>query len=150
MALPERIQADLTAAMKARDRETVGTLRMVVAAIRNLKVAEGHQGEVTDAETVEVLTREAKRRTEAAEAYDRAGRQDLADAERRELAIVRRYLPQQLGAQELAAVVDDAIAETGASGAGDLGRVMSAVMPKVRGRADGKAVNALVRERLGA
>ncbi len=150
MALPERIQADLTAAMKARDRETVGTLRMVVAAIRNLKVAEGHQGEVTDAETVEVLTREAKRRTEAADAYDRAGRQDLADAERRELAIVRRYLPQQLGAQELAAVVDDAIAETGASGAGDLGRVMSAVMPKVRGRADGKAVNALVRERLGA
>lgn len=150
MALPERIQADLTAAMKARDRETVGTLRMVVAAIRNLKVAEGHQGEVTDAETVEVLTREAKRRTEAAEAYDRAGRQDLADAERRELAIVRQYLPQQLGAQELAAIVDDAIAETGASAPGDLGRVMSAVMPKLRGRADGKAVNALVRERLGA
>jgi uncharacterized protein len=150
MALPEQIQADLTAAMKARDRATTGTLRLVLAAIRNLRVAEGHSGEVTDAEALELLNKEAKRRTEAAQAYDRAGRDDLAETERAELAILRRYMPEQLSAEELAEIVDGAVAETGATSPGDLGRVMSAVMPKVRGRADGKAVNALVRERLGA
>jgi uncharacterized protein len=149
-ALPDRIQSDLTTAMKARDRETVGTLRLVLAAIRNLRVAEGRSGEVTDAETVDLLTREAKRRTEAAEAYAQAGRDDLADQERRELEILRRYLPAQLDADELARIVDEAVAETGASTPGDLGRVMSAVMPRVRGRADGKQVNALVRERLSS
>lgn len=148
MALPEQIQSDLTAAMKARDTETLATLRLVVAAIRNLRVAEGHRGDVTDAEAVDLLTREAKRRTEAADAYAAAGRDDLADKERRELAIIRRYLPEQLGADELAVLVDRAVAETGATTPSDLGRVMSAVMPKVRGRADGKQVNALVRERL--
>jgi uncharacterized protein len=148
MALPDRIQADLTTAMKARDTEAVATLRLVVAAIRNLRVAEGHTGEVTDPETVEVLTREAKKRTEAAEAYDHAGRTDLAERERRELAIIRRYLPAELSRDELAAIVDEAIATTGATAPGDLGRVMSAVMPRVRGRADGRAVNALVRDRL--
>jgi len=150
MALPEQIQADLTAAMKARDRATTATLRLVVAAIRNLRVAEGHDGEVTDAETLELLTREAKRRTEAAQAYDRAGRDDLAAAERDELAILRRYLPEELTGDELAGIVADAVAETGASSPADLGKVMAALMPKVRGRADGKAVNALVRARLGA
>jgi len=148
MALPEQIQADLTAAMKARDADTVATLRLVVSAIRTLRVAEGHAGEVTDAEAVDLLTREAKRRTEAAEAYAAAGRDDLADKERRELAVIRRYLPEQLGADELARIVDEAVAATGATAPSDLGRVMSAVMPRVRGRADGKQVNALVRERL--
>lgn len=150
MPLSDQISSDLTAAMKARDRETVGTLRMVVAAIRNARVAEGHSGEVTDAEVLDLLAREAKRRTEAAEAYDKAGRDDLAATERSELEIIRRYLPAELGDDELAAVVDEAVAETGASSPGDLGKVMSAVMPRVKGRADGKRVNALVRERLGA
>jgi len=148
MALPDQIQADLTAAMKARDADTVATLRLVVSAIRTLRVAEGHAGEVTDAEAVDLLTREAKRRTEAAEAYAAAGRDDLADKERRELAIIRRYLPEQLGADELARIVDEAVAATGATAPSDLGKVMSAVMPRVRGRADGKQVNALVRDRL--
>lgn len=150
MALPDRIQSDLTAAMKARDTDTVGTLRMVVAAIRNQRVAEGQTGEVTDEQTLALLTRQAKQRTEAAEAYDQAGRTELADQERRELAVIRRYLPEELAGDELAAIVDEAIAETGASGPGDLGRVMSAVMPRVRGRADGRQVNALVRQRLDA
>jgi uncharacterized protein YqeY len=148
MALPDQIQADLTAAMKARDADTVATLRLVVSAIRTLRVAEGHSGEVTDAEAVDLLTREAKRRTEAADAYAAAGRDDLAEKERRELAIIRRYLPEQLGADELARIVDEAVAATGATAPSDLGRVMSAVMPRVRGRADGKQVNALVRDRL--
>lgn len=150
MSLAERIQTDLTAAMKARDADALATLRMVLAAIRNARVAAGHVGEVTDSETIELLTREAKKRTEAAEAYDQAGRSELAEKERRELEIVRRYLPEELAPQELAAIIDQAVAATGASSPGDLGQVMSAVMPKVRGRADGRVVNAAVRERLGA
>ena len=134
--------------MKARDTETVATLRMVVAAVKNARVAAGQSGEVTDEQTLELLTREAKKRTEAAEAYDAAGREELAAKERSELAIIRRYLPEQLDEATLRGFVDEAIAETGASGPGDLGKVMSAVMPKVKGRADGKVINALVRERL--
>jgi uncharacterized protein len=148
MALAEQIQSDLTTAMKARDTETVATLRMVVAAIKNARVSSGHSGEVTDEEVLDLLTREAKKRNEAAEAYDQAGRDELAAKERAELAIVQRYLPEQLGEDEVRALVDEAVAETGASGPGDLGKVMSAVMPKVKGRADGKLVSALVRERL--
>ncbi|HVM19857.1 MAG TPA: GatB/YqeY domain-containing protein [Egibacteraceae bacterium] len=148
MALSEQIQADLTAAMKARDAETVGTLRMVVAAIKNARVAAGQSGDVTDEQVLELLTREAKKRTEAAEAYDEAGRTELAEKERRELEVIRAYLPEQLDEATLQQVVDEAIAETGATSPSDLGRVMSAVMPKVKGRADGKAVNAMVRQRL--
>ena len=148
MALAEQIQSDLTAAMKARDTEATGTRRMDVAAIRNARVAEGHPGEVTDAEVRDLLVKQAKQRAEAAESYEQAGREDLAAKERRELEIIRRYLPEPLGEEELAAVVDETIAETGASGSGDIGKVMGAIMPKVKGRADGKQVNALVRERL--
>jgi uncharacterized protein len=148
MALRERIQADLTAAMKARDTDTVATLRMALTGIRTLQAGEGRTGDVTDDEAVEVLTREARKRTEAAEAYEQAGRAELADRERRELAVLRRYLPAELDRDELAAIVDEAIASTGATTPADLGRVMSTVMPRVRGRADGRTVNALVRERL--
>lgn len=148
MALADQLQADLTAAMKARDADATATLRMVIAAVKNARVEAGRGGEVSDSETVELLEREAKRRRESIEAYRAAGRDELADKEERELAIITRYLPAQLGADELAAIVDEAIAETGASDPGDLGQVMSVVMPKVRGRADGKQVNAMVRERL--
>lgn len=148
MSLAERIQSDLTAAMKARDTETVGTLRMVVAAIKNARVASGQSGDITDEQAIELLTREAKKRNEAAEAYADADRDELADKERREMEIIRRYLPEQLDEDTLRGLVDEAIAETGATGPSDLGKVMSAVMPKVKGRADGKTVNAIVRERL--
>ena len=148
MGLAEQIQSDLYAAMKARDAETTATLRMVVAALKNQRVAAGQSGDLTDEQTLELLTREAKKRTEAAEAYDAAGRTELAEKERAELAIVRTYLPEQLDEDTIRSLVDEAIAETGASGAAELGKVMSAVMPKVKGRADGKVVNAIVRERL--
>jgi len=149
MALSDDIQADLTTAMKARDAERVATLRMVVAAIRTARVAAGSTGEVSDAQTLELLAKEAKSRTEAAEVYAEAGRAELADKELRELEVIRGYLPAQLDDAELQAVVDAAIADTGAAGPADLGTVMSAVMPQVKGRADGKAVNAMVRQRLG-
>lgn len=150
MALTEQIQSDLTAAMKARDKAATAALRGIVAAIRNARVAEGQAGDLTDEQTVELLGREAKKRTEAAEAFDNAGRAEQADKERAELEVIRRYLPEPLGEAELRAIVDEAVASTGASGPGDLGQVMSAVMPRVKGRADGKQVNALVRERLQA
>lgn len=148
MGLAERIQQDLTTAMKARDTQTVGTLRMVLAAVKNARVAAGQSGDVSDEQTLELLAREAKKRTEAAEAYDAADRPELAEKERAELGVIRAYLPEQLDEDTLRGVVDDAITETGASGPGDLGKVMSAVMPKVKGRADGKVINTLVRERL--
>jgi uncharacterized protein len=149
MNLAQQIETDLKTAMKARDTESVGTLRMILAAIKNLRAEAGHGDEVTDEEMTTLLSREAKRRSEAAEAYDEAGRDELAAKERSELAVIQRYLPDQLGDDEVRGLVDEAIAETGASGPSDFGKVMGAVMPKVKGRADGKQVNAIVRERLG-
>lgn len=150
MALTEQIQSDLTAAMKARDRETTTALRSVVAAIRNARVATEQSGDLSDEQTLDLLSREAKKRVEAAEAYEEAGREEQAATERRELEIIRAYLPAPLEESELRAIVDEAIADTGATEPSDMGPVMSAVMPKVKGRADGKQVNALVRERLGS
>lgn len=150
MALTEQIQSDLTAAMKARDRETTTALRSVVAAIRNARVATDQSGDLSEEQTLDLLSREAKKRVEAAEAYEEAGREEQAATERRELDIIRAYLPAPLEESELRAIVDEAIAGTGATEPSDMGAVMSAVMPKVKGRADGKQVNALVRERLGS
>lgn len=149
MSLADQISADLTASMKARESIRTTTLRSVVAAIKNARVAEGRTADLTDEEVRDLIAREAKKRTEAAEAFRSAGRGELAEREATELEILRHYLPAQLDDAELAAIVDAAIAETGASGPGDLGRVMSAVMPQVKGRADGRQVNAAVRQRLG-
>lgn len=150
MSLAEQIQSDLTRAMKARDQRATATLRMVVAAIRNARVAEGRTGDVTDDEVTDLIAKEAKKRQESIAAYRDAGRDELAATEEAELEILRRYLPEPLSEEELGAIVDEAIAETGASEPGDLGRVMSMVMPRVKGRADGKRVNELVRDRLSA
>jgi hypothetical protein len=146
--LAEQIQTDLRAAMKARDRDAVAALRMVLARIKETQVAAGHGDEVTDDEVQALIRREAKRRTEAADAFAAAGRDELAAKEEAELVILQRYLPQQMSDAELATIIDETIAATGASSAGDFGRVMGAVMSKVSGRADGTRVNAMVRGRL--
>lgn len=146
--LADQIQSDLKTAMKARDTQAVAALRMVLARIKETRVSAGHGDEVTDDEVQTLIGREAKRRTEAARAFSDAGRDELAAKEEAELAILQRYLPQQMSDDELTAVIDETIAATGASSAGDFGKVMGAVMPKVKGRADGTRVNALVRERL--
>lgn len=150
MTVTERIQSDLTRAMKARDRERTSVLRGLVSAFKTASVAEHATGELSDQEAMDILAKEAKKRQESIDAYEQAGRDDLVQRERFELEVIRGYLPEQLGEQELAALVDEAIAETGAQGPDDLGRVMSTVMPKVKGRADGKQVNEMVRERLTA
>jgi uncharacterized protein len=146
--LAEQIQTDLKTAMKARDKRAMAALRLVLTRIREARVAEGHAGEVTDDEVQALIRSEAKRRSEAASAFSAAGRDEQAANEEAELAILQRYLPQQLSDDELTAIIDETIAATGASSGSDFGRVMGAVMPKVSGRADGSRVNALVRERL--
>lgn len=134
--------------MKARDETRVGTLRMVMTAIKNAEVERGHP--LSDEETVEMIAREAKRRRESIDAFSKGGREDLVAKERAELAILEAYLPAALSEAELLALVDEAILETGAIMPADMGKVMKAVMPKVRGRADGGAVSSAVRARLGA
>lgn len=143
MSVLEQAQADVRTAMKAGDRERAAALRMVVDSLQqDAKLGKGDE--------VAVLQRERKKRLEAAEAYGDAGRDEQAAAERFEAELIEAYLPQQLADEELAELVDAAVAETGASEQKQMGEVMSALMPKLGGRADGKRVSAAVRERLGA
>ncbi|HVD41777.1 MAG TPA: GatB/YqeY domain-containing protein [Solirubrobacterales bacterium] len=143
MAVLEQVQDDVRTAMKARDRERASALRLIVDVLQqDAKLGKGDE--------VAVLQRERKKRVEAAEAYEKAGRAEQASAERFEAELIEAYLPQQLSDEELGQLVEAAIAETGASEQRQMGQVMSALMPKVGGRADGKRVSAAVREKLGA
>ena len=141
MSVLQQVQDDVKTALKAGERERVHALRLIVSELQ--KAAKDDGGE-----DVEVLQRERKRRQEAAAAYRDAGREDLAAAEEREAELIVGYLPEQLGDDELEALVGDAVAESGASSPKEMGKVMAIVMPKVKGRADGKRVSALVREKL--
>ena len=143
MSVLEQVQSDVRTAMKARDRGRAAALRRVVDVLQqDAKLGKGDE--------VAVLQRERKKRLEAAEAYKDAGRVEQAAAERFEAELIESYLPQQLSDEELAELVDAAVAETGASEMRQMGEVMSALMPKLGGRADGKRVSTAVRERLGA
>jgi len=148
MALKERLRGDLTTAMKARDELTASTLRMVLTAITNEEVAGKQARELSDDDVVRVLTREAKKRREAHDAYTQAGREELAAREQAELGVIDTYLPQQLTDAELAALIDAAVAETGASEPKAMGQVMKVLQPRIAGRADGAKVAAEVRRRL--
>jgi hypothetical protein len=139
----ERVQDDVTTALKAGDRERVHALRLIASELQKAAKDNG-------AEEVEVLQRERKRRLEAAEAYRDGGRAEQAAAEEREAEIISSYMPEQLSEEELQAIVGDAVAQSGASSPQELGKVMSVVMPKVKGRADGKRVSQLVKEKLTA
>jgi uncharacterized protein YqeY len=142
MTVLEQVQADVRTAMRAGERERVGALRLVANALQ-LEAKGGNEDEIS------VLRRERKRRLEAARAYRSAGRDDRAELEEREAELIEAYLPTQLSDDELSAIVDDAIAEAGASAVSDMGKVMGLVMPKVAGRADGRRVSEAVRARLG-
>ena len=148
--LKERLRTDLTAAMRARDQVRMRTLRMALTSITNEEVAGAVARDLTDDEILKVLTREARKRREAAEAFSAAGRDEQAAAERAEGEVLAGYLPAQLSDDELAALVAAAIAETGASGLPGMGLVMKTVTPRVAGRADGARVAAEVRRRLSA
>jgi uncharacterized protein YqeY len=143
MSVLEQVQADVRTAMKAGERERAAALRMIVDALQqDAKLGKGDE--------VAVLQRERKKRLEAEEAYRDGGRPEQADAESAEAELIEGYLPAQLSDEELAELVDAAVAETGASEQRQMGQVMSALMPKLGGRADGKRVSAAVRERLGS
>ncbi len=148
--LHDRVEADLRDAMKARDKARTSALRMVVAALKNAAVAEGMspQGRLDDAHVQKVLASEVKRRREAAQAFADAGRDESAAAEAAEAEVYAAYLPTPLSDEEVAAAVDQAIADTGASGPADLGKVMKAAMAATRGRADGSQVSAVAKARL--
>jgi uncharacterized protein YqeY len=147
-ALKDRLRSDLTAAMKARDEVTVRTLRMALTSVTREEVAGATARELSDDEVLTVLTREAKRRREAADAFAAAGRDEQAAAERAEGAVLDAYLPAQLGDAELGELVTAAIEETGASTPRDMGQVMKVLTPRVAGRAQGGRVAAEVRRRL--
>jgi uncharacterized protein YqeY len=149
--LKDRLRADLTTAIKARDEVRSSTLRMVLSAITNAEVAGKQARELSDDDILGVLSTEGKKRREAATAFADAGRTELADKETAEAAVIADYLPEQLDASAITEIVAAAIQQTGAAGEGPraMGRVMGTLQPQVRGRADGGAVAAEVRRQLG-
>ena len=148
MALKEKLQNDLTEAMRARDEVRSSTIRMVLTAIKNEEVAGKEARELSDAEVITVLSREAKKRREAAEAFEQAGAKDRADMEKAEGVVIAEYLPVQLSESEIKEMITAAIAETGATGPQQMGLVMKSIQPKIACRADGGVVSSLVKAAL--
>lgn len=146
--LAEQIQTDLTTAMKARDQLTTSVLRMVLAGIKEARVSGEDARDLTDADVQAILAKEAKRRDEAAAAFAEGGRAESADKERAERDIIARYLPAPVSEEEIATLVDEALAEGGFDSPSQMGLAMKAAMAKVAGQADGKVVSALVKARL--
>lgn len=146
MSRIETIESEMRDAMKARDAERRDALRLIVNALRSSE--KELQRPLSEEEELQVLQRERKRRLEAAEAFRSGGAEDRAEAEERELAILEEFLPAPLSEEELEEIVDDVIAEVGATSMADLGRVMADVMPQIAGRADGSVVSQIVREKL--
>jgi uncharacterized protein len=146
LSITERIQADATAAAKAQDRERLAALRLLLDALN--KEAKEARDTLDEQGEIAVLKRERKRRAEAAEAYRKGGREDAAASEEAEAGIIEAYLPAEISDAELEALVADALSETGAASQKEMGKVMSAVMSKAGGRADGRRVSELVRSKL--
>ena len=148
MGLKEKLQTDLTDAIRARDEVKSGTIRMLLAAITNEEVAGKAARILVDAEVITVLSREVKKRREAVEAYTQAKRDDLASKEKAEAAVIALYLPEQLSEAEIKKLIADAITETNAAGPAGMGLVMKALQPKIAGKADGGLVSSLVKAAL--
>jgi uncharacterized protein YqeY len=148
MGLKEKLQADLTDAIRSRNEVVSGTVRMLLAAITNEEVAGKAAKVLTEAEIITVLSREAKKRREAVEAYTQAKRDDLANKEKAEAAVIANYLPEQLSEDEIKKLIQAAIAETDAKGPAGMGLVMKVLQPKIAGKADGGVVSGLVKAAL--
>ena len=148
MSIKEKLRADLTEAIRSRDEITSGTIRMVLTALTNEEVSGKQARTLSDDEVISVLSREAKKRREAAEAFETGGRSDRAALETAEGEVIARYLPAQLNLDEIKKMIADAVVSTGASGPGDMGKVMGAIKPLVAGKADGSIVSSLVKEAL--
>jgi uncharacterized protein YqeY len=152
MSLRQRLEDDLKAALKAGEKDRLGCLRMIKSRLQekqvDLRGKKGLEAKLSDEDVMGVISAYAKQRRDSIESYERGGREDLAARERAELKIVSTYLPQQLDEDAVAAIVDEAVKESGATQPRDMGAVMKLVMPKVKGRADGKTVNRIVQSRL--
>lgn len=146
--LKDKLQEDLKAAMIAKDEENLSTIRMLKSAIQYFEIQKGAGYEATDEDIVEVISREVKKRSEAIELYKQGDRQELADKEQREMDMLKTYLPEQMSEEEVKKIVDEAISQTGASSIADMGKVMGALMPRVKGKADASLVSNMVRESL--
>lgn len=148
MALKEKINSDLVAAMKAKEEVKLGALRLLKAAIMKFEVAGKEKKDAGDDEVLQIIGREVKQRKDSIEAYRKGGREDLAAKEEAELKILQVYLPIQMSEEELKKVITQVITQTGAQGKGDFGKVMGAVMVQVKGKADGQTVSRLLTEML--
>jgi uncharacterized protein YqeY len=148
MSLKEKLQSDLTESMRNRDEIRSSTLRMILTAIKNEEVSGKEARDLSDAELITVLSRESKKRREAAEAFDQAGARDRADTERAEGVIIAEYLPKQLSEAEVKDLIASAIKETGANSPAQMGLVMKSLQPKIAGKADGALVSSLVKAAL--
>ena len=148
MGIKEQLQSDLTEAIRSRNEIVLGTIRMVLTSIRNEEVSGKEERTLEDAEIITVLTREAKKRREAAEAFADAGRADKAELEKAEGEVIAKYLPAQMSEDDVKKLVAAAIAQSGAAGPGDMGKVMGILKPQVAGKADGGLVSGLVKAAL--
>jgi len=146
MSLSEQITVDMKQAMRDKDKFKLSVIRMVLSAIKYAEIEK--RTALSDEQVLDVLTREVKQRRDSLTEFEKAGRTDLVETVQAEIKILMEYLPQQLTEQELKAIINEAITSVGAVGKADMGKVMSAVMPKVKGRADGKLINQLVQELL--
>ena len=144
-----KLKADLVSSLKEGDNFKVTTLRYLISAINNAQIEKGRRESLTEEEVLAVLSKQAKQRRESIEAYEKGGRKDLAEKEKKEFELISEYLPEQLSDDEISRLVEETISEVTAKGPQDVGKVMSRLMPKVKGRADGAAVNRAVREALG-
>ncbi|MCL1630419.1 GatB/YqeY domain-containing protein [Sporolactobacillus sp. CPB3-1] len=146
MSLVDRLTTDMKQAMKARAKERLSVIRMIRTSLQNESIKLGKP--LSDDESLAILSRELKQRKDSLQEFKNAGRQDLVDEVTNEIAIVQSYMPEQLSEEKVASIIDETISEVGATGKTDIGRVMKAVMPKVKGRADGSLVNKIVRSKL--
>lgn len=144
--LQEQIEQDIIEAMKAKDEAKLSTLRMLKSAIKNSEIQK--QVELKDEDILGVIQGQIKQRNDSVAMYEQGGRQELADKEKTEIEILKKYLPEQMGEAEIREIVAKAIADTGATGIADMGRVMGAIMPAVKGKADGSLVSSIVKEEL--
>ncbi len=145
----QELKDELKKSMLAKDSEKTGVLRMVISALGYYEIEKGGAGyEATDEDVMTVLQKQVKQRRDSVEQFKAGGREDLVENEMKEIALLDPYLPAQMGEDEIAKLVDEAIASTGASGAQDMGKVMGALMPKTKGKADGGLVSKIVREKL--
>ncbi|WP_040948377.1 GatB/YqeY domain-containing protein [Gorillibacterium massiliense] len=146
MSLNEQLNEDMKQAMKSQNKFRLSVIRMVRSAIKNIEIDQ--RKTLDDNEILDILSREIKQRRDSLQEFEKAGREDLAETVKSEIAIIAEYLPQQLSEEEIHAIVRQTIQETGASSKAEMGKVMSALMPKVKGRADGKLVNQIVQQQL--